>query len=28
VIKAIGAASADVRAGLAGPVPAHLRDAH
>jgi putative ATPase len=25
---AIGAASADVRAGLAGPVPAHLRDAH
>src|SRR6266849_1510834 len=28
VIKAIGAAAADVRAGLAGPVPAHLRDAH
>ena len=28
VIKAIGAAQADVRAGLAGPVPAHLRDAH
>jgi len=28
VVKAIGAASADVRAGLAGPVPAHLRDAH
>jgi len=28
VIKAITAASADVRAGLAGPVPAHLRDAH
>ena len=28
VIKAISAASADVRAGLAGPVPAHLRDAH
>jgi putative ATPase len=28
VIKAIGAAEADVRAGLAGPVPAHLRDAH
>jgi len=28
VIKAIGAADADVRAGLAGPVPAHLRDAH
>ena len=27
VIKAIGAAAADVRAGLAGPVPAHLRDA-
>jgi putative ATPase len=26
VIKAIGAAAADVRAGLAGPVPAHLRD--
>lgn len=25
---AIGAALADVRAGLAGPVPAHLRDAH
>jgi putative ATPase len=28
VVKAIGAASADVRAGLAGPVPVHLRDAH
>jgi putative ATPase len=28
VIKAIGAADADVRAGRAGPVPAHLRDAH
>jgi putative ATPase len=28
VIKAIGAAGQDVRAGLAGPVPAHLRDAH
>ncbi|MDQ1706157.1 MAG: putative ATPase [Frankiaceae bacterium] len=28
VITAIEAASADVRAGLAGPVPAHLRDAH
>ena len=28
VIRAIGAAQADVRAGLAGPVPAHLRDAH
>jgi putative ATPase len=28
VIAAIGAASADVKAGLAGPVPAHLRDAH
>jgi putative ATPase len=27
VIKAISAAEADVRAGLAGPVPAHLRDA-
>ena len=26
VIKAITAAAADVRAGLAGPVPAHLRD--
>jgi putative ATPase len=25
---AIGAAAADVRAGLAGPVPVHLRDAH
>ena len=25
---AIGAAMADIRAGLAGPVPAHLRDAH
>jgi putative ATPase len=28
VIRAIEAATADVRAGLAGPVPAHLRDAH
>jgi putative ATPase len=28
VIAAIGAASADVKAGLAGPVPPHLRDAH
>ena len=28
VIRAIGAAAADVRAGLTGPVPAHLRDAH
>ena len=28
VIKAIEAAVADVRAGLAGAVPAHLRDAH
>ena len=28
VIKAIGAAQADVRAGLIGPVPPHLRDAH
>ncbi|MGH3393986.1 MAG: replication-associated recombination protein A [Streptosporangiaceae bacterium] len=28
VIMAIEAAAADVRAGLAGPVPAHLRDAH
>jgi putative ATPase len=28
VIKAIGAAEADVRAGLIGAVPAHLRDAH
>ena len=28
VIKAIGAAEADVKAGLAGAVPAHLRDAH
>src|ERR1700734_4532969 len=28
VIKAIGAAAADIRAGLAGPVPVHLRDAH
>jgi putative ATPase len=27
VIKAINAAAADVRAGQAGPVPAHLRDA-
>jgi putative ATPase len=28
VITAIGAALADVRNGLAGPVPAHLRDSH
>ena len=28
VIRAIGAATADVRAGAAGPVPPHLRDAH
>jgi putative ATPase len=28
VIKAIGAAQADVRKGLTGPVPAHLRDNH
>jgi len=28
VIKAIEAASADVRAGKIGPVPTHLRDAH
>jgi putative ATPase len=28
VIKAIDAASADVRAGKIGPVPTHLRDAH
>jgi putative ATPase len=28
VVRAIGAAIADVRAGLTGPVPAHLRDAH
>jgi len=28
VIKAIDGASADVRAGRIGPVPAHLRDAH
>jgi putative ATPase len=28
VIRAIGAATDDVRAGLAGPVPAHLRDSH
>ncbi|MFC6285819.1 replication-associated recombination protein A [Nocardioides sp. GCM10027113] len=28
VIKAIDAASADVRAGKVGPVPPHLRDAH
>jgi len=27
VVKAINAAAADVRAGLTGPVPAHLRDA-
>lgn len=28
VIRAVNAAVADVRAGLAGPVPPHLRDAH
>jgi putative ATPase len=28
VVKAIGAAQADVRAGLIGAVPAHLRDTH
>ena len=28
VMRAISAASADVRAGLAGPVPPHLRDSH
>jgi putative ATPase len=28
VVKAIGEASQDVRRGLVGPVPAHLRDAH
>jgi putative ATPase len=28
VINAIGAAAADVRAGLTGPVPSHLRDSH
>ena len=28
MIKAIDAASADVRAGKIGPVPPHLRDAH
>ncbi len=28
VIRAIGAAEADVKAGLIGGVPAHLRDAH
>jgi putative ATPase len=28
VIRAIDAATADVRAGLAGPVPPHLRDSH
>jgi len=28
VIRAMDAATADVRAGRAGPVPAHLRDAH
>ena len=28
VVRAIGEASADVRRGLVGPVPAHLRDAH
>lgn len=28
VVKAIGGAADDVRSGLVGPVPAHLRDAH
>ena len=28
VVAGIGAATADVRAGRAGPVPRHLRDAH
>ena len=28
VVRAIGAAQADVRAGRVSPVPAHLRDAH
>jgi putative ATPase len=28
VIRAIDAATADVRAGRIGPVPSHLRDAH
>ena len=28
VIAALGSAQADVRGGLGGPVPAHLRDAH
>lgn len=28
VVRAIGAASSDVRAGLAGAVPPHLRDSH
>jgi len=28
VIRAMGAATGDIRAGLAGPVPGHLRDAH
>jgi len=28
VIKAISAAEADVKAGMLGPVPAHLRDSH
>ena len=28
VIKAIGAAAGDIKAGLIGAVPAHLRDAH
>lgn len=28
VVKAIGAAVGDVRAGLTGPVPPHLRDSH
>jgi len=28
VVSALGAATADVQRGLAGPVPAHLRDSH
>jgi putative ATPase len=28
VIRAIDAASADIRSGTSGPVPPHLRDAH
>jgi putative ATPase len=28
VVRAIGAAEADIRAGLIGAVPPHLRDAH